>query len=185
MAGNDMIDKELGIDNCGNEETFWQVLKIFGESIDENIDQICELYDAQDWKNYTVQVHSLKSTAMLCGAKELAEEARALEMAGKSDDIVYIRDNNAKVMDHLRCYKEPAMDMLKAGPGGSSASLIDNIFGAIKKGAAEKDDDLIIDTLADADDESFSDEDTALLDKIRNLFSDGEYDKIISVIDGR
>lgn len=185
MTEYEMIDKEAGIDNCGNEETFWQVLKIFGDEIDENIDRICELYDSGDWKNYTVQVHSLKSTAMLCGAKELAEEARELEMAGKRDDIDYIRDNNAKVMDHLRCYKEPVKKIFAGKDGASSSTLIDNIFGTLRKAAAQKDDDLIIDTLADADDESFSDEDTALLDEIRGLFSDGEYDKIISVIDGR
>lgn len=185
MAEDYVIDKELGTDNCGNEETFWQVLQIFYESIDENIDQICGLYDSEDWKNYTVQVHSLKSTAMLCGAKELAEEARALEMAGKSDDIAYIRENNSKVMEHLRCYREPAGKLLESGQGGTEDTLTDHIFAALRKGAAQKDDDLIIDALADADDEPFSDKDTKLLDEIRELFGGGEYDKIISVIDGR
>lgn len=179
-----MIDKQMGIDNCGNEETFWQVLKIFGESIDENIDQICSLFESKDWKNYTVQVHSLKSTALLCGAKELAEEARSLEMAGKSDDIDYIINNNAKVMDHLKCYKEPVMKMMEDSAGGE-ASAADKIFDTLKRAAEDKDDDLIIDTLADADDESFSDADEELLDEIRELFGDGEYDGIISAIDGR
>ena len=99
------IDPKTAIKNCGSEEMFQTVIKAFHESIETDREQITGFYDAVDWKNYTVKVHALKSTALLVGAKELAEEARALEMAGKRNDTDYIKENTAKTMEHLMILK--------------------------------------------------------------------------------
>ena len=42
-----------------------------------------ETFDAQDWKNYTIFVHSLKSTALSIGGEKTSAAAKALEMSGK------------------------------------------------------------------------------------------------------
>ena len=60
-----------------------------------------EYLASKNWKEYTVKVHALKSTSLLIGAKELSDEALALEMAGKSGDEDYIEKNTAKTMEHL------------------------------------------------------------------------------------
>ena len=99
------IDPKTAIKNCGSEEMFQTVIKAFHESIETDREQITGFYDAVDWKNYTVKVHALKSTALLVGAKELAEEERALEMAGKRNDTDYIKENTAKTMEHLMILK--------------------------------------------------------------------------------
>ncbi len=100
------INKEVGIKNSGGEELFNTVLSVFYGTIQESHDEICQYYDKEDWKNYTVKVHALKSTARLIGAEKLADEARDLELAGKNNDIDFIRAGHQGVMDHLLSYEE-------------------------------------------------------------------------------
>ena len=99
------INKEVGIRNSGGEELFNTVLSVFYGTIQESHDDICSYYDKEDWKNYTVKVHALKSTARLIGAEELAEEALALELAGKSNDIDKIKAGHESLMNHLLEYE--------------------------------------------------------------------------------
>ena len=99
------IDPETAIKNSGSEEILRTVIDVFRGSAESDRDQIIGYLEAGDWKNYTVKVHALKSTALLVGAKELSEEARALEMAGKSEDLVFIKENTVKTMDHLMSLK--------------------------------------------------------------------------------
>ena len=76
------VQIETGIQNCGSIDGFLDALKIFFDSINSNADEIQKFFDDQDWKNYTVKVHALKSSAKIIGAMELSERARRLEDAG-------------------------------------------------------------------------------------------------------
>ena len=49
-------------------------------------------------KNYTIQVHALKSSARLIGATDLSEKAYKLEMAGKENDMNYITANTEEIL---------------------------------------------------------------------------------------
>ena len=46
-----------------------------------------------------MQVHALKSTALSIGGEKLSEMAKALEMAGKENNIAFIKDNHKKAME--------------------------------------------------------------------------------------
>ncbi len=50
-----------------------------------------QLYEAEDWKNYIIEVHALKSVAATAGNTKLSELAKSHEMAGKVGDIQFIR----------------------------------------------------------------------------------------------
>lgn len=105
------IDYNLGMQyNGGMEEMYKAVLAMFAEAKDEKISNIQQAFDEEDWHNYTIYVHALKSTALTIGAKKLSEAAKALELAGKkyqaadssneekTESLEYIRKNNADVM---------------------------------------------------------------------------------------
>ena len=40
-------------------------------------------FEAQDWKNYTIYVHALKSTALSIGGEKVSAAAKELEISGK------------------------------------------------------------------------------------------------------
>ncbi|MCR5685999.1 MAG: response regulator [Lachnospiraceae bacterium] len=107
LAGQDMIDIKAGIENSGSAEDYMQFLQVFYRSIDEKRLELDGFYAAQDYKNYTIKVHALKSSARIIGAFLLGEEAQALENAGKKGDTDYIRDHHESFLNKLDSMKEP------------------------------------------------------------------------------
>ncbi len=194
------IDYEVGIKNSGNEETYRSLLEVYYNSIIPNHDEICSLYDGEDWKNYTVKVHALKSSSLLIGAVGLSEEAKELEMAGKRDDIEYIRANHAGVMEHLKSF-EPLIGAAFNAPATSDESdtsyddeadngidfntiVTKSAFDTIREAALAHEDDVILATLEEIIDYPISMEDAEKLENLQMMLENGEYDRIISLIDG-
>ena len=105
------------IEGMGGEEAFKPILDIFYETIDENADEIQEMYDNEDWEDYTILVHALKSSARIVGALDLGEEAFAMEMAGKENNLDYIHENHEKLMKNYREFKEILSDIYEGDTG--------------------------------------------------------------------
>ena len=108
------LDVEKGIAYCGTMENYIEVLKLLVQDSKENQRYIQELYDKQDWKNYIIQVHALKSSMKSIGADALSEMAFGLEMAGKGEDFDYIRSHQEEMMlayEELfdKLYQEPVL----------------------------------------------------------------------------
>ncbi len=76
------INIEEGIKNCGDKSILLNVIKEFYSAIEEKSKLIEKYAGEKDWKNYTVLVHALKSSARLIGAGGLSEQAAQLEKAG-------------------------------------------------------------------------------------------------------
>ena len=60
--------------------------------------KIQNFYELEDWHNYQILVHSLKSSSKSIGAESLSSKALALENAAKTKDIDFIRDNHKDLM---------------------------------------------------------------------------------------
>lgn len=96
------IDKEIGLDYCSRSEDFYlEMLQMYYMQSMEKREEIVSFFEQKDWENYAIKVHALKSTSLMIGAKELSEKAKALELAGKNGDIVYIEKNHEEM---LQCY---------------------------------------------------------------------------------
>lgn len=93
------IDVDAGIATAGDIETYLVVCKSFYETASEKIQMIKDYYDGMDIKNYTIQVHALKSSARLIGANDLSEKALALEMAGKENNVNTIIENTNQTLN--------------------------------------------------------------------------------------
>lgn len=90
-----MIDKEAGLELMGgDEELFAEILADYVDESAEMIENIKKAFDEQDWKNYTVFVHGLKSASRSVGALKLGDAAYELEMAGKENNIDKIMDKH-------------------------------------------------------------------------------------------
>lgn len=93
------IDTKTGLKYCQNEESFYRtVLAEFAEVSKEKSDDLQKAFDAKDWKNYEVHVHSLKSTSKMIGAKDLSTLAASLEAAAVSEDAGAIEANHDGMM---------------------------------------------------------------------------------------
>ncbi|MBR6223929.1 MAG: DegV family EDD domain-containing protein [Lachnospiraceae bacterium] len=101
------LDKEKGIAQCGSEETFMEVLEMYYESLKSETEELDGYFASQDWENYIIKVHSLKSSSRLVGLDELGEKAYSLEKAGTEENFGYIMDYHKKIMADFRSYIKP------------------------------------------------------------------------------
>ncbi len=93
------IDIRKGISNSGEDEVFYRSLlaEYLYNSVEKK-EQIEEFLSKEDYGNYGVQVHGLKSTSATIGATRLAEYAAALEKAAKVGDTAFIDEHHKDTM---------------------------------------------------------------------------------------
>ncbi|MDE7277590.1 MAG: response regulator, partial [Lachnospiraceae bacterium] len=93
------LDVEKGMLYCGGKEEYLNILEACYEERHESWQLLEELFEGHDWKNYTIKIHALKSMMQNIGALSLSARAKALELAGKRNDVDYIQKNHADLME--------------------------------------------------------------------------------------
>ena len=100
------IEPNIGLQYVQNDAQFYRSILgdyVDGEAEKKKLIQTC--YAEEDWHNYMIQVHSLKSSSKMIGAIELSEMAAKQEQASKEGDTDTIRTGCAPM---IRKYKEVA-----------------------------------------------------------------------------
>lgn len=121
------LDVEKGIMYCGSEKAYLEILENCYEEGAEERAIIEKLFEDKDWKDYTIRVHAVKSTMKSIGANVLFEKAKALEMAGRNNDIDYIMKNHNDMLDeHCRVMNELAQSPLLSCKAQESISPENN-----------------------------------------------------------
>ena len=93
----DFLDTAAGMDYCAGDKDFY--LEMLKEFIEANrMGEMQSYFNTDDWENYRIQVHAVKSTAKSIGAEELSEKALYLEMAAKEKRIMDIRHRHGDCM---------------------------------------------------------------------------------------
>lgn len=101
----DFLDVQTGLAYCAEDEDFYkEMLRDYMEG--NKIPELTEMYDGEDWENYRIQIHALKSTSLSIGAVELSEEAKQLEQAAKDDNIEFIRLHHEETMKRYQTLLE-------------------------------------------------------------------------------
>ncbi|MBP5403202.1 MAG: response regulator [Treponema sp.] len=77
------IDIDFAVSNAGGIDNYLVIAKTFYNSISNNSSLIEYYFTEKDIKNYTIQVHALKSSARIIGAADLSKKAEYLESLGK------------------------------------------------------------------------------------------------------
>lgn len=106
-----MIDKNVGIAALGgDEELYTEILSDYIEESVGMIEKIKTAYASEDWKNYTVYVHGLKSASKSVGAIKVADAAYHLEMSGKEGNV----DEIKKCNDDLIKLHQDTLDFIES-----------------------------------------------------------------------
>lgn len=88
----------MGLSCCMDDMGFYEdMLKEYLKS-DKRI-PMKQFYEEEDWENYRITVHALKSTSLTIGASELSEQAKGLELAVKGADMDYVRAHHTEVIE--------------------------------------------------------------------------------------
>ena len=93
------IDVGLGMKYCGdNKEMYLEILGIYCEMHDEIKADLEKALAEDNWKNYTVNIHGLKSNSLNIGASTLSKICLELEKAGKAISAGENTEDNAKLI---------------------------------------------------------------------------------------
>ena len=74
---------EEGVKHCGSKEALMKTIRIFYRTIDSKANKIEQCLKEGLISDYVIEVHALKSSALLIGAVPLSEAAKELEDYGK------------------------------------------------------------------------------------------------------
>jgi HPt (histidine-containing phosphotransfer) domain-containing protein len=110
-SGDSMIDRlsaiegletDVGLKYCMNNKDFY--LMVIQEYVKKNkLSILDECLKSEDYDNYRINVHALKSTSLNIGAKELSQKAKASEVAIKEGDTDYAKEHHEEL---IKEYKE-------------------------------------------------------------------------------
>ncbi|MBO4395992.1 MAG: DegV family EDD domain-containing protein [Eubacterium sp.] len=185
------IDADAALKSCGSEESLKNVCQLFYDSIDSKEQELRSFYEKEDWANYTIKIHALKSSARLIGALALSQDAEALEMAGKRDDIEYIRENHERVMADYNAYREILVPVVLVKDVGQSEDdslpLIDpetlaDVYDRIRTMAEDCDDLGISDALTGLNDYRLPDGEKHRIELVRQAIDNFDFDAVLDAM---
>ena len=85
------FDIAVGLKNCGGEiSDYLEILKINYEYGNKSLDELETLLINNDYENYTIKIHSMKSTTKNMGAMSVSEMARKQEEAGRAGEYAHL-----------------------------------------------------------------------------------------------
>ena len=85
------IDTEEGIAYCADDPEFYEdMLREYLQESDGRAADLRRFYALQDWSQYGLCAHTVKSTSKMIGAKAVSELAREMELACRSRDAASV-----------------------------------------------------------------------------------------------
>lgn len=107
------LDTEFACGLLGGRGLFKKVLKEYYENIPVKSEKIIKYKNDRNYENYTIEVHSLKSTSKQIGALALAELAAELEKAGNEKNEAIIDEKTDKMLEKYKSYIDVLKDYCK------------------------------------------------------------------------
>ncbi|MBR4719054.1 MAG: response regulator [Lachnospiraceae bacterium] len=185
------IDVLGGIRNCGSFEDYKPILKIFYDSIDLKAEELEKLYTSENWVDYTIKVHALKSSARIIGAADFGDLAYSLEKAGNERNIDFIRTNHEGLMKEYRRFKEELFDLFtKEAETGSQRCnapladdyLLNGVYEAAKEAAEAMDVEAVEAAVNELKGYRMPDKDNEKINKIIECCNNFDYEGIIDML---
>ena len=94
------IDTKLGLNYCGNDDSFYkEILRGYLDSSEMRMNELNNALSAGDINTYAIKVHALKSTSRTIGAAALSETAAELEKAANEDDIGFVKGKHDELLE--------------------------------------------------------------------------------------
>ncbi|MBQ7614771.1 MAG: DegV family EDD domain-containing protein [Butyrivibrio sp.] len=181
----DGLDTSKALLNSGSREMMLSLFKMYHESHDEMEKELQQFFDSEDWKNYTIKIHALKSSSRLVGASHLGDAAEALEKAGKDKDVGFIRDNHKLFMDEYRALSDALSPKKKTNEELPEIpeDILEDAYSGLSDFVMVEDADLAKMALDSLNEYRLPQDEEERVQKIRKCLSDEDWDGIKNLID--
>ena len=184
----DELKIEEGMENSGSVSSYFTLLKLFYDSAMEKLAETQGLFEAEDWENYTIKVHALKSSLRIIGAMSLGEEAQALENAGKAGDLDYIRENREPLIASCRELYENLTEFCKAAEDEETEKpeadeeVIKSCYKQIAEGAEAMDFDILEEAFDRLSGYRLPAEEAARYEELKNAYEQFDYEGLLTIL---
>ena len=126
------IDVKEGIINSGTKELFLSLLGDFYKLIDSKSAKVEECLRDGMIRDYTIEVHALKSTARMIGAMELSEKFYRLEQLGNAGDEKTLALETPAVLELYRSYKPVLQPFAKVNEQEKTKVPLDEMVAVLE-----------------------------------------------------
>ncbi len=94
------IDTVRGMEySMDDNDMYKDMAELYCSQFEPNIAQIRGEFESQDWENYRIHVHGLKSSSRTVGGMQLGDLAERLEHAARNNDIDTIKAETQSLFD--------------------------------------------------------------------------------------
>lgn len=131
---------EEGVNHCGSKAALMKTIRIFYRTIDSKADKIEQCLKEGLISDYVIEIHALKSSALLIGAVPLSEAAKELEDYGKQGKTEVLEEKTPDVLtlyrdlkNILRPYAEKEEDAKKEFSDGEWITALQQIHQCIEQ----------------------------------------------------
>ncbi len=181
------LDVKKAMEFLGNEELFWSVLKEYYRVIDKKSMMIQEYEQKEQWKDYTVEVHALKSASRQIGALELAQVAEQMEAAGNAENGALIHKITPGMLEEYMFYKGILAPYFAKEEEAQSGRAAENdemsaLFSQMKEAMENLDMDAMEKVVRDMGQYSYGDAQRSIFEKLRNAVEDIDTEKCEEII---
>ena len=111
---SEVLDVATGLGYCMNDKSFYREMLAEYIQNDHSAD-LENFFKKNDFGNYQILIHSLKSTSITIGAVKLSASAKALETACKEGNVDFVRKQHEKCMADYKLVLEKLSNYLATG----------------------------------------------------------------------
>lgn len=104
FQGIEGLDAALALQNCGSPETLREALREYRDNIEQKASLLEQYLADGALEEYTVLVHSIKSSSRLIGAADLSRQAAYLEQCGDEKKLSELEEKTPVLLELYRSY---------------------------------------------------------------------------------
>lgn len=181
------LNTQNALSLLGTEKLFWTVLKDYFDAIEKKANVILEHKAAGRLRDYTIEVHSLKSTSRQIGADSIADVAAELEKAGNDGNAELIDEKTGgmieeylKLHDALRKYfADSAEEEEHVAEFEDIVSMLERMREALDNFDTLQMDEVI----EEMSKFTYSEDDTEFYDDLKNAVSTSDMESCLNIVD--
>lgn len=183
--------KELNVEGAlsllGSENLFWIVLTEYYNSIEKKAKIILEHKAAEHWRNYTVEVHALKSSSRQVGADHIADVAAEMEKAGNEGNISLINEKTDGLIEEYlqlhetlkKYFTDVSDDEIRTAEFEDIVSMLDQMHEAL-----DNFDTLQIDEVIDEMSKfQYLDKNAEFFEHLKSAAADSDIDECLNIVE--
>ncbi len=174
------LNTKAAMDMLRDEKLLFMAMKEYLLAIDKKTSVIREYVQSHNIRNYTVEVHAIKSSSKQIGADKVSALAARLERAGNENDADFINENTEELLSEYAKLKDilkPQFPELDTDKKNATRDRVVEMLIEMQGAVEEMDTLRIDDVITEMSGYEFDEEQNGYYEKLRSAAYEFDIDK--------